>query len=498
MVNLLFMAAVGLVYAPLAPLVAIGALIAFVFSLMVVSGIYFCSVWKLTPQYKYQLLYVYITKAESGGRQWNVYVNRLYIGVLLMQLLMVLSKSLSYILTHAPAMALVRDNNWYNLIAAAPPIPILLAFKIYMSKTAEYNFRYYRPSPQEIENQNRKAATEKRIKASDLEKRFLNPALLPDKLFGVMVHKSQESLTRQVLEPYPWFAAKNMRDGVQIKAVREENLEYNPERDGPADERQQEDWETKSIASTAALSKFDFDGASLYGAPGYGAPGYGAPLLQSQSQSSFNPVYNPSTDQLLSDRVRSDTYGAPVGGRRYGGPDMDDGQAPLLDPWGAANMGIPYPPSSFQSRPPMAHRGTSGSGDMGRQSWDMGHPRGQSSAGSARDLYPTRSRGSIGDGLDQYGGTRSRSGSVGNALEGGTRSRSGSAGNLLDHGYNPYGARAPSAEPLVRTTSGGSGQLLDSYGQRGPSPAPPYGGQPPRQPPYGGGRGGYGGGGYGY
>ncbi len=49
----------------------------------------------LTPQYKYQLLYVYITKAESGGRQWNVYVNRLYVGVVLMQLLMVLSKSTS-------------------------------------------------------------------------------------------------------------------------------------------------------------------------------------------------------------------------------------------------------------------------------------------------------------------------------------------------------------------------------------------------------------------
>lgn len=91
-VNLLFMAAVGFVYAPLAPLVAIGALVAFMFSLMVVSSGSAFLRSQLTSQYKYQLLYVYITKAESGGRQWNVYVNRLYVGVILMQLLVVLSK----------------------------------------------------------------------------------------------------------------------------------------------------------------------------------------------------------------------------------------------------------------------------------------------------------------------------------------------------------------------------------------------------------------------
>jgi hypothetical protein len=49
--------AVGLIYAPLAPLVTIGATLAFWFSSVV---------------YKYQLLYVYISRAESGGRMWNV------------------------------------------------------------------------------------------------------------------------------------------------------------------------------------------------------------------------------------------------------------------------------------------------------------------------------------------------------------------------------------------------------------------------------------------
>lgn len=413
-------------------------------------------------------------------------------------------------------MALVRPGYYWYLIAAGPPIPILIAFKIYMSKTAEYNFRYYRPSPQEVETQNRKAMTEKRIKVSDLEKRFINPAMLPDKLFGVMVHKSQETLTRQVLEPYPWFAAKHGRDGVPIKAVREENLEYNPERDGPADERQQEDWETKSIASTMALSKFDglSDSGSMYGG--------GGPMAHAASNASFQRVYNPSTDELLSDPARSHTYGIPTGAaRRYGGGRDEDGEAPLLDPWGAANVGIPYPPSSFQQRPPLAHRDTGSSTDIGgRPSNDsLGHPRGQGSGGSARDLYAMRSRGSVGDVLDQYAQTgaapghpqgRSRSGSAGNMLYDQSMSRTTSNGSGPDYGRRPsegsvqrldqYGRR-PSAgsthmlDQYNRPGSAGSGHVLDAYnrpGSAGSGRVLDAYGRPMQAPPYGQPRGGYG------
>ena len=50
--NLLFMVAVGLVYAPLAPLVALAAAMVF---------------WISSVVYKYQLMFVFITKVESGG-----------------------------------------------------------------------------------------------------------------------------------------------------------------------------------------------------------------------------------------------------------------------------------------------------------------------------------------------------------------------------------------------------------------------------------------------
>jgi len=74
--NMLLMAAIGLVFAPLAPLVALSAAVVF---------------WLSSWVYKYQLMFVYVTKVETGGRLWNVVVNRLLFCVILMQALLVLS-----------------------------------------------------------------------------------------------------------------------------------------------------------------------------------------------------------------------------------------------------------------------------------------------------------------------------------------------------------------------------------------------------------------------
>ena len=57
------MAAVGLVFAPLAPLVAVAAAVVF---------------WVSSWVYKYQLMFVFVSKVESGGvrgasRPQNVY-----------------------------------------------------------------------------------------------------------------------------------------------------------------------------------------------------------------------------------------------------------------------------------------------------------------------------------------------------------------------------------------------------------------------------------------
>lgn len=97
--NLVFMGTVALVFAPIAPLVVLLAAIVF---------------WMGSWVYKYQLMFVYISRVETGGvsaasslslvknrkvnhsdlcvqRLWNVIINRLLISVVIMQLLMVLS-----------------------------------------------------------------------------------------------------------------------------------------------------------------------------------------------------------------------------------------------------------------------------------------------------------------------------------------------------------------------------------------------------------------------
>ncbi|WWC92437.1 uncharacterized protein L201_007395 [Kwoniella dendrophila CBS 6074] len=284
--NLLFVCAVGMIYAPLAPLVAIGAT---------------CVFWFSSVVYKYQLLYVYISRAESGGRMWNVYVNRLLACVVLMQLLMVLTTGL------------IRSR-WLDCIAAVPPLIIILGFKIYISRTLESRFRYYEPTQQELEQERINAINEKRTKHSEMEKRFLHPALQHDKLFTVMVHKKQEALAREVLSAYPWFAGKHQHDGVEIKAVREENLEYDPARDGPVDVAHQADWDARSIASTEMLGGFGngkSELSSVAPSPAIGTDGYNEyPLPNMDNRNGNYQLDNPSSDYLLAQQgnIRSEDF----------------------------------------------------------------------------------------------------------------------------------------------------------------------------------------------
>ncbi|OWZ50389.1 hypothetical protein C368_06530 [Cryptococcus neoformans 125.91] len=366
-VNLLFITAVGLIYAPLAPLVAMGAC---------------CVFWFSSVVYKYQLLYVYISRAESGGRMWNVYVNRLLACCVLMQLLMILTTGL------------IRDR-WIDCVAAAPPLLFILAFKIYISRTAERQFRYYEASPEEVEQEKMYSMSEEKpmMKQSDVENRFLHPALQHNKLYTVMVHKSQESLAREVLSAYPWFAGKHEHEGVAIKAVREENLEYDPARDGPADEVHQADWDAKSVASTDILSRYEYASS----VPNYeeAYQHYPIPLTDSPSLAPASlpllPMDNPSTDQLLPTHERSEQFTTgplprsqpsrayhhdyspmPPGARHaahMSDVDLSDPSSPLLaqDPWsnnsyasggGGANNGnnarVPYPPSAY-TQPPLGY-----------------------------------------------------------------------------------------------------------------------------------------------
>ncbi|WRT70828.1 uncharacterized protein IL334_007827 [Kwoniella shivajii] len=381
-VNLLFVCAVGMIYAPLAPLVAIGACAVFWFSSIV---------------YKYQLLYVYISRAESGGRMWNVYVNRLLACCVLMQLLMVLTTGL------------IRSR-WLDSVAAAPPVFIIIGFKIYISRTIESKFRYFEPTQQELEQERIYSMSEKRTRHSEMEKRFLHPALQQDKLFTVMVHKSQEALAREVLSAYPWFAGKHEHDGVVIKAVREENLEYDPNRDGPADVAHQADWDARSIASTEMLGGFGGGKSELSStapSPGLMTNEYGQYPLPNMGSTHNLPMDNPSTDYLLAQsRDRSEEYQSlaksqpkrsnsrpyPLNHRSGNLSETDIvASSPLLENQQYSSMSydvppysnVPYPPSAYTQppigyTPPTMRRTASGNSDsdigvgVGQTRWDQG------------------------------------------------------------------------------------------------------------------------------
>jgi hypothetical protein len=73
-------ALVALVYAPLVPLVTLAAALAFFASSFVT---------------KYMLLYINVTKVESGGRLWRMLINRLLFCLIIMQCVWLLMYSSS-------------------------------------------------------------------------------------------------------------------------------------------------------------------------------------------------------------------------------------------------------------------------------------------------------------------------------------------------------------------------------------------------------------------
>lgn len=283
------------------------------------------------------------------------------------------------------ATGLIRTR-WLDAIAAVPPLILMIAFKIWIRQTAGQKFKYFEPTPAEAEEMRAHAVSEKRLRQSEMEKRFLHPALQADKLFTVMVHKSQEALAREVLSAYPWFAGKGEHDGIKVKAVKEENLEYDPLRDGPRDEAHQAEWDARSVASGDLLGGGRSEVGSVPSTPMYEYGGYALPA---PGTSSYMSAVNESTENLIPGAARRGEYfqagsqvpqpqrkqSRPYQQSRLGAGEAD---APLL--YHEAAMGedtnpVPYPPSAFQSpphgyTPPTMRRSGSDVSDTPQTRWD--------------------------------------------------------------------------------------------------------------------------------
>ncbi|KAI0724155.1 DUF221-domain-containing protein [Fomitopsis betulina] len=233
--NLLFMATVGLFFAPIAPLVSVAAMVVF---------------WISSWVYKYQLMFVFVSQVETGGRLWNVVINRLLAALILMQLIMLLTIGFQF---------QFRSFKW---IATIPPIFFVLGFKIYITRTFLPAFQYYIPTDEEL----RQAAVHS--KRSDnlnnkLEKRFGHPALHQD-LFTPMVHANMTHLLAEVFDGKIGSTKTALEDfggnkvaaavvgGVRIAGIEEHDLEYDPQlyqRD-----RGELDWDQRSVSSATLLN----------------------------------------------------------------------------------------------------------------------------------------------------------------------------------------------------------------------------------------------------
>lgn len=113
----LFYSTVAFCFAPLQPVT------------LVIVAIYFSlDSWMK----KYLLMYVFVTKNESGGAFWRVLFNRMLVGVFL-------SNCIVALLVVARGFAF----KW-NMLAALAPLPLgLLAFKFYCKRTFDNSLKYY-------------------------------------------------------------------------------------------------------------------------------------------------------------------------------------------------------------------------------------------------------------------------------------------------------------------------------------------------------------------
>lgn len=232
--NILFMATVAMVFAPIAPLVAVAGAVVF---------------WVSSWVYKYQLMFVFVSRVETGGRLWNVVINRLLVAIILMQALMCLT------------IGLQLGFRTFYWVATLPPIVFVLVFKAFIDRRFLNEFKYHIPSQDEL------AQAKVHSQRSDnnrnrLEKRFGHPALYSD-LFTPMVHANMAHLLPQVysgkiesdktrLGEYGGQKVEaQLVQGIKIAAIDQHDLEYDPalyQRD-----RGEDNWETQSISSSNLL-----------------------------------------------------------------------------------------------------------------------------------------------------------------------------------------------------------------------------------------------------
>jgi hypothetical protein len=165
----LYYATVALCYATIQPLVIPAAALYFLLDVYLK---------------KYLLLYIFITKTESGGMFWRVLFNRMVFATILANLIVFLS-------------VFVRGDAQHMEVYAIIPLPFLMiAFKIYCSRTFDTKIHYY-ATRHMVKDPESEAAKSRNLKSDRLASRFGHPALYKP-LITPMVHAKAQNILASI------------------------------------------------------------------------------------------------------------------------------------------------------------------------------------------------------------------------------------------------------------------------------------------------------------
>lgn len=170
----LFYVTVALAYAGIQPLVLPAAAIYFAIDL---------------PLRKYLLMYIFVTKTESGGMFWRVLFNRMVFATMLSNLVVFL-------------IVWVRGINTHIQAYAVAPLPFLMiAFKIYCARTFDDKIHFYstRFVPHADNNLETGIAGKENLRSDRLASRFGHPALYKP-LITPMVHAKAQNILASVYQ----------------------------------------------------------------------------------------------------------------------------------------------------------------------------------------------------------------------------------------------------------------------------------------------------------
>ncbi|KAI8630489.1 DUF221-domain-containing protein [Xylariaceae sp. FL1651] len=164
----LFYATVALCFGALQPLV------------LPAAALYFSiDVWLK----KYLLLYIFVTKNESGGMFWRVIFNRFVFGTILSNLVIFLA-------------VFVRGDGTHIQAFATVPLPfIMIAFKIYCASVFDAKIHFY--STQNVIRHPETGGLKDPLRSSNLAARFGHPALYRN-LITPMVHAKAQNILASI------------------------------------------------------------------------------------------------------------------------------------------------------------------------------------------------------------------------------------------------------------------------------------------------------------